>query len=210
MAVRDTGLEFAGPAARLSPAGMAGACAILGIGEAELRAVLAVEALGGGFLPDGRPKILFERHWFHRLTQGRHSAAHPDISDTKPGGYQGGTAEYARLARAIALDRPAALDSASWGLGQIMGFNAKKAGYENAGAMAEAFALSEDAQVAAVARFIAASGAGRHLAAHDWAAFARAYNGPRFRDNAYDEKLAAAYARLAAQGRAPATMPDQA
>jgi hypothetical protein len=47
-----------------------------------------------------------------------------------------------------------------------------------------------------VARFIAASGAGRHLAAHDWAAFARVYNGPRFRDNAYDEKLQLAYDRL--------------
>ena len=189
-------LEFVGRAARLSAGGIAAACAILGIGEAELRAVLAVESLGSGFLADGRPKILFERHWFHRLTGGRFSADHPDISDAKPGGYKGGVAEYERLGGAIALDRKAALDSASWGLGQIMGFNAAKAGFVDAEAMIRAFAEGEDAQVLGVARFIAASGAGRHLAAHDWAAFARVYNGPRFRDNAYDEKLQLAYDRL--------------
>ena len=189
-------LEFAGRAARLSAGGIAAACAILGIGEAELRAVLAVESLGSGFLADGRPKILFERHWFHRLTGGRFSADHPGISDAKPGGYKGGVAEYERLGRAIALDRKAALDSASWGLGQIMGFNAAKAGFVDAEAMIRAFAEGEDAQVLGVARFIAASGVGRHLAAHDWAAFARVYNGPRFHDNAYDEKLQLAYDRL--------------
>jgi hypothetical protein len=73
-APREIELEFAGRAARLSAAGIAAACAILGIGEAEMRAVLAVESLGSGFLADGRPKILFERHWFHRLTGGRFSA----------------------------------------------------------------------------------------------------------------------------------------
>jgi hypothetical protein len=35
---------------------------------------------------------------------------------------------YPRLAQAIAIDRPAALRSASWGLGQIMGFNHELAG----------------------------------------------------------------------------------
>jgi hypothetical protein len=189
--------EFAGPARRLTPQGLAAACAILGVGEAELRTVLAVETRGSGFLPDGRPKILFERHWFHRLTGGRHSAIHPDISNEEAGGYAGGAGEYERLSRAIALDRPAALDSASWGLGQIMGFNAAKAGYADAGAMALAFAESEDEQVAAVARFIVAGKAAHHLAAHDWAGFARLYNGADYRKNAYDEKLQAAYARLA-------------
>ena len=33
---------------------------------AAIRAVAEVESLKGGFLPDGRPKILFERHVFHQ------------------------------------------------------------------------------------------------------------------------------------------------
>ncbi len=189
-------LAFAGAAAPLSAEGLARACGILGVGEADLRAVLAVETSGNGFLPDGRPKILFERHVFHRLTKGRHSADHPDISNPERGGYRGGAAEYGRLERAVALDRRAAFDSTSWGLGQIMGFNAAKVGYSDAEAMARDFAQGADAQVAAVARFIAASGAQAHLAAHDWAAFARVYNGPRFAENRYDEKLRRAYDRL--------------
>jgi len=32
------------------------------------------------------------------------------------------------------------------------------------------------------------------LIRHDWAGFARGYNGPAFRQNRYDEKLSAAYA----------------
>jgi len=209
MSTGESALAFAGAAAPLSADGVARACGILGVGEAELRAVLAVETSGNGFLPDGRPKILFERHVFHRLTQGRHSAGHPDISDAKPGGYRGGAAEYDRLERAIALDRSAALDSASWGLGQIMGFNAATAGYPDAETMARDFAGSADAQVVAVARFIAASGAQAHLAAHDWAAFARIYNGARFADNRYDEKLQRAYERLA-EDHPPAGMVDRA
>lgn len=200
-------LEFAGAAAPLSSAGVAAACAVLGVGEIELWCVLQVETAGKGFLPDGRPKILYERHWFHRLTQGRHSAAHPDVSDPKPGGYKGGAAEYERLARAIALDRGAALDSASWGLGQVMGFNAAKAGYADAEAMARAFADGEDAQLVAMARFIAASGAGAHLAAHRWADFARIYNGAGYRANSYDAKLQQAYDRLAQSGP-PRLSPD--
>jgi hypothetical protein len=202
-------LAFAGAGAPLTADGIARACGILGVGEPELRAVLAVETSGSGFLADGRPKILFERHMFHRLTDGRHSAGHSDISNPKRGGYLGGAAEYERLERAIALDRRAAFESTSWGLGQIMGFNAAMVGYADAEAMARDFADNADAQVVAVARFIAASGARTHLAAHDWASFARIYNGARFAENRYDQKLQAAYERLAGD-RPPAGVIDRA
>jgi hypothetical protein len=33
-------------------------------------AVLTVETLGSGFLPDRRPRILFERHFFPSETKG--------------------------------------------------------------------------------------------------------------------------------------------
>ena len=54
-------LEFSGPATPLDDAAIASAANKLGCEVAAVRAVVDVES-GGGFLPDGRPKILFERH----------------------------------------------------------------------------------------------------------------------------------------------------
>lgn len=106
----------------------------LGTEVASLRAVAEVESRGEGFLPDPStlPKILFEGHVFHRLTQGRFDVDHPGISYTKwdrakySGSLQG---EWERLDTASALDRSAALESASWGAFQIMGFNYAACGY---------------------------------------------------------------------------------
>ncbi|NJM92326.1 MAG: N-acetylmuramidase family protein [Rhodospirillaceae bacterium] len=75
-------------------------------------------------MPNRRPKILFERHIFHQRTNGKFDATHPDISHPKWGEYGKASAQYDRLGRAMALDRQAALESASWGLPQVMGFNA--------------------------------------------------------------------------------------
>src|SRR5215470_1444274 len=110
---------FVGDATPLSEQGLANACAVLGIGPAELWTVLRVETSGCGYLPDRRPEILFERHIFHRRTGGRFDATAPDVSDPSPGGYgAAGAHQYDRLAEAVALDRAAALSSASWGIGQ--------------------------------------------------------------------------------------------
>ena len=100
----------------------------LGVDEPTLKAVAAVESNGSGFVPpdDEEPKVLFEGHAFHRLTQGRYTAAHPTLSHktwTKKN-YAGSLKkEWDRLGRARALDRDAANQSASWGAFQIMGFN---------------------------------------------------------------------------------------
>ena len=42
------------------------------------------------------------------------------------------------------------------------------------------------------------------LRAHNWAAFAKAYNGPGYAQNKYDSKLAAAYKRWSAELSQPA------
>ncbi|MBC8824693.1 DUF3380 domain-containing protein, partial [Escherichia coli] len=44
----------------------------------------------------------------------------------------------------------------------------------------------------------------RALGARQWAAFARAYNGPDYAANLYDVKLARAFDRYASQSAAPA------
>ena len=59
----------------LTPADYERAAAALGCEVAAIRAVAAMESSGDGFLPDGRPTILFDAHVFNRLTAGRFAFA---------------------------------------------------------------------------------------------------------------------------------------
>lgn len=190
---------FTGVGKPLSKKGWKTALDDLGAPEPSLWAILAVETSGFGFLTDRRPKILFERHVFHALTGGRFSAANPDISNGSSGGYQGGAAEYGRLKRAMLLDRRAALESASWGLGQVMGLHAVRLGYANVEAMVEEFKEGEDAQLTGCVTFIRNRKALHDaLMEKDWARFAFFYNGKGYARNAYDRKLAAAFDQYSA------------
>jgi hypothetical protein len=182
-------MEFAGAATPLSPQGLEQATETVAAGAAEIWTVLAVETSGFGFLPDRRPQILFERHIFHQQTSGRFDAVNPAISSPNSGGYSGGVKEYDRLAQAIALDRHAALGSASWGIGQVLGINFITTGAASVEDMVAAAVASEDQQLAAMAGFVRSTGLHKALANHDWAAFARGYNGPNFAKNNYDTLL---------------------
>ena len=186
-------LPFRGSALPLDEDGMAEVVDRLRVGVAELWAVLNVETRGCGFLPDRRPFILYERHIFSRETGHRFDASDPGISNPLAGGYgAGGSAQYDRLERAVALDRRAALRSASWGIGQLMGFNAEIAGYADVEAMVTAMTVSESNQLQGMAGEIVHNRLDRALRAHDWATFARGYNGPAYARNSYDTRLAAA------------------
>ncbi len=189
-------MDFTGAAVPISDVGFASATTFLGIESEDLWTVLNVETHGYGFLADRRPLILFERHIFHKRTDSRFDDTNPGVSSATPGGYIGGADEYLRLAEALALDRAAALESTSWGIGQVMGFNASLAGFGDAEAMVTAMSASEDAQLGAMARFLRSASLDVPLAEHDWATFARGYNGPDFSLNQYDARLGAAYAAL--------------
>ena len=181
-------LDFVGRSRALSSTGFSTAGQTLTVKAAEIWSVLAVETSGCGFLADRRPQILFERHYFHQLTGGRFDDG--DISDPTAGGYgPDGAHQYDRLARAIAKDRTAALKSTSWGLGQIMGDNFAAAGFPDVETMVAAMVDSEDGQLAAVAAFLKSSKLDAPLQAHDWASFARGYNGPEYAKNHYDVDL---------------------
>jgi hypothetical protein len=185
-------LEFSGPAKRFNDEAIENAAKKVGCAVAAVRAVIDVESRGG-FLPDGRPKILFERHYFCQLTAGEYDAANPDISNRKWGGYKGGAAEHDRLQKAIKLDRPAALQSASWGAFQIMGANYKACGFANVEAFVKAMVAGEPEQLDAFVSFVKSRRLDDELTRLDWAGFARGYNGPAYKANKYDEKMAAAY-----------------
>jgi hypothetical protein len=190
---------FVGTSLALTQAGLDTTLTGIDARPPELWAVIAVETPGCGFLPDRRPQLLYERHIFHRLTRGRFDDG--DISDPQPGGYgRRGAHQYVRLARAIDLDRNAALQSASWGLGQVLGRNFAMAGFADVESFVRAMIDSEDAQLAAIGAFITSADLAGALRAHDWAAFARGYNGPAFAKNRYDAKLEEAHQRFADGG----------
>ncbi len=196
--------NFAGAGKPFSEADWGATIAALGCQATTLWAILDQETQGFGFLPDRRPKILFERTCFHNRTGGRFDHVAPDISSAVAGGYLGGAGEYARLDRALALDETAALCSASWGVGQVMGFHAASLGYASVQDMVRAMIADEAAQLRAVQAFILGAPAlHRALDAADWARLAFYYNGAGYKKNHYDTLLAQHAAALAEPGHAP-------
>lgn len=173
--------------------------AVIGCDVAAVMAVASVESNGSGFDPERFPRTLFEGHWFSKLTKGKYDATHPTISYPKwTKKHYGKTwrEEKARLDLAVSLDRTAALQSASWGLFQIMGGNHVKCGFKTVQQFVTAMCKSEDAQLAAFTQFIVNSGLADELRDLRWADFARIYNGPMYAANNYDKKMAAAYEKF--------------
>lgn len=187
----------------LSQADIEAAAAALGVDIACIHAVKTVESRGSGFIDAGRPVILFERHIMRRrLSSNGFSTAriaalqvqYPALISPTPGGYQGGAAEHYRLNLARGISDTSALESCSWGLFQIMGFHWKALGYSSITDFVDQMRKSEGLQFNAFVRFIKADPKlHQALQAQDWATFARRYNGPGYRKNRYDEKLAAAF-----------------
>lgn len=189
-------INFHGAATRLATLDIARIGREIGVGEDEVRAVMDVEAAAGGFDSAGRPAMLFEPHRFYRHLSGarRARAVAQGLAYPSWGERPYPKDSYPRLKAAMAIDEDAALRSASWGLGQIMGSNHLAAGYPNTNAMVTAFCDGEAAQLAATIRFIKTQGLDDELRAHNWPAFARGYNGPGYARHGYHRRLAARYA----------------
>lgn len=169
----------------------------LGVDIASVKAVAEVETSGQAFDQTGRPRILFERHYFHRLTEGRFSAKHPDISNSLAGGYGKFSEQYGKLERAYRLDQSAALMSASWGKFQIMGSHYRTTGFPSVKAFVLALASSEVEHLNVFVNFVSANETMlTALRGKDWGRFAKAYNGAGYKKNRYDEKMAEAYNRF--------------
>lgn len=191
-----------------SPEAIAAAASSLGCEVAAVRAVASVEAgPHGAFLeaPGEPPVVLFERHVFSRITEGRHDgswvtdlpAACSLLSHPVPGGYGPVGLQHARLEAAMELDRDAARAATSWGLFQIMGFNHGRAGHPTLDGFVRAMWRSVDDHLQAFVAFIY-SDARLALALKrlDWPTFARLYNGPGYATNRYDLRLLEAYRRF--------------
>lgn len=179
----------------LSEADYEHAALTLGCEVAAIRAVADVEAGGAGF-KDDRPKILFEGHIFYRYTNGRFAVDHPDLcykTWTKKFYAKTQAGEWLRFNAASSLDAKAAVLATSWGKFQIMGFNHMKAGYLTPALFVAGMSDGEPEQLKAFVAFLQNTGLDKPLAAKDWAAFAKGFNGQQYKLNRYDEKLAEAY-----------------
>eukprot|EP01030_Chromulinospumella_sphaerica_P028926 gene28926-29315_t len=132
---------------------------MIGVGEDEIRAFMDVEAGGSGFDRRGRVKMLFEPHIFFRElgnTKKRQTAVKAGLAyetwKTKP--YPKDS--YPVLIKAMAIDETAALRSASWGLGQLMGFNHRAVGSSTPQKMITSFAADEENQLQSMIAFLKA------------------------------------------------------
>lgn len=175
-----------------------------GIEYAGFKAVVEVEASGKGFIGDV-PKILYEPHIMHRLLTKKNyitirnnlMKAHPNLCYPRWGTYKYGaeSIQHRRLEIASQFNRDTALESCSWGLGQVMGFHWESLGYESLQAFINDMYESEAKQLEAMIRFIKINGLLLALKNKDWVKFARGYNGSGYAKNKYHIKLANAYAK---------------
>ena len=193
---------------KLTTVDYADAAISLGVETAAVVAVTKVESRGDGFLKDGHPIILFERHIMWRLVRDKFGKAKADqlarqfgdVINPTPGGYGATSSQPGRMDKAAALiDRDCALQSASWGLFQIMGFHWKALGYVRLQDFINAMYRSEAGQLDAFVRFVKINPAiHKALKAHDWASFAKGFNGPSYKINDYDNRLASAFKQASA------------
>jgi hypothetical protein len=182
----------------LSPRDITIAAKSLGIDERLMRAIVSVESRGNGFLSDGRPVILYERHIMRRRLISIMPlnkvddiiSRSPSLVNSSPGNYFGGIREWGRLEAAMKIHEESALESTSWGLFQIMGFHHARLGYSGIHDFVEKMKTSARDQFEAFLRFVETDqvllSAMREL---DFQRIARLYNGPNFHINQYDKKL---------------------
>jgi hypothetical protein len=151
---------------------------------------------------EGKPEplIRFEGHYFDRLLDdaNRAKARARGLASPAMGAVKNPVSQAARwklLEDAMAIDRDAALQSVSWGIGQVMGSHWKALGYGSVEDLVAEARSGVDGQIRLMLRFLEHEGLIETIRARDWAAFARAYNGPRYKVHRYDSRIAAAHAR---------------
>ena len=162
---------------------------------ATIKAIAEVESAGAGFTKDNRPKILFEGHWFNKLTHNRFRESHPELAcknwDEARKYYKQN--QYERLMKAKQLDPIEAMKSCSWGKFQIMGFNHSLCGHSDIISFVNDMYVGEHRHLFAFIQYCMNRRLDSYIRDKIWAEFARLYNGPRYKENKYDEKLEKAY-----------------
>jgi len=176
----------------------------LGCDVETIKAVTKVETNGEGFDDKGNLKMLFEPYIFYkRLKKEGYEVdelkeKYPSLlSDHwNPKMYGKFSDQINKLKGAANINTEIAYQSASYGLFQIMGFNAEDIGYEDVFEMYYSFLTSLREQLLGFCNFVKYNNLEKYLQNKDWENFAKRYNGPSYKENKYDTKLEKEYAKL--------------
>lgn len=178
-----------------------------GIPLASLKSVIEVECRGHGFTASGEPTILFEPHIFYsRLTKknfitlrNRIMVKEPDLcyAKWKQGLYGSYASQHKKLQRAVKYERDCALESCSWGLGQVMGYHWKSLGFSSLQEFINLVYRDEMGQVEVMMRYLEKNDLLESLREQNWHSFALGYNGKGYKKNQYHVKLKQAYEQFA-------------
>jgi len=209
-----------GSGRKLGPRDVAEVAEKFGLTEVHLRTVMDVETSGRGFDSNGRVERLFEPHIFYRQLKGQTAKLNRAIKQglaysgwRGPGSYpKTPELRWQQFLRAVDIDEEAAIKSASWGLGQIMGSEYEEAGYTSPRAMLDAFAESEREQLVGMCHLIVARKLDVVLmqfpAIQACRKFALRYNGSAYEKNKYHLKLQSAFNRWALRLKGNQPMSD--
>ncbi len=173
------------------------------IETAALMAVAWVESAGVSFWKvNGKevPAIRFEGHYFHRRLEGAQLtiAIKEGLADPKAGKIKNPNSyakRYDMLERAKVININVALESTSFGMGQVMGANWRDLNYITVQHLADK-AMIMEGQIELMVQFIIANKLLDELSDHRWDDFARVYNGSNYKKNSYAKNMAKAYANL--------------
>ena len=178
-----------------------------GIEPAALVALAEVETSGNPFEQDGRtPSLLYERHvaWrqaakISKKLQAAFAAlglAIPKWSRATQYKDQGTSAKrLALIAKARGVHEEVANQSASWGIGQTMGFLYRELGFSSACEMVDHLTGNLAGQIECMIRELKNKHLIEPLNRHEWAVVARGYNGSGYAANRYDVRMADAHKR---------------
>lgn len=182
---------------------------------ANLAALVEVESAGQVFaIVDGQQEPLFrwEGHYFYKRLSGakRDQAVRLGLAHPKAGAVKNPRKQQARwdklLVPATQIDESAALESCSWGVGQVMGSHWKSLGYSSVQQMVRVARSGLDGQLDLVVRYLKRNYLMDEIRESDWKGLARGYNGPLYAKWSYDTKLAYAARKYGGTAKASSGM----
>jgi len=163
-----------------------------------LMAFIQVETGGIGFADNGKLIIQFEPAWFRKkepfAPSGKWSVNKVDVQSK----------EWEAFNNAFSIDPESAMQSTSIGIGQIMGFNYKRIGFNSVGEMWDDAKVGIENQIQQICKFIKSDKwLSIAIKYKDWNRITELYNGKGYKALAkkigripYDEAMKAAYNKL--------------
>jgi len=175
----------------------------IGVEPAALLAVAEIESAGHVYakvVGRDEPLIRWEGHYFYDRLKGtkRAQAVRSGLASPKAGKVKNPASQSARwqiVARASKIDRNAALESISIGLGQVMGAHWSRLGFSSPSEMVDHARKGAAEQINLMVRYVEEFGLVDELQRLDFEAFTRGYNGKGGVAKGYHARMKAAYDR---------------